>query len=103
LASAAVVIVCTLSITDAAQAAPKHKHAAPASANAQLADEVKALKAQVDSLEAMVQQQAQAQQQTQVQVQASDARAAEATAAAHAAQAKLDMQIEQIPGAVQTA
>lgn len=102
LASAAVAIVCTLTVTDAAQAAPKHKHAAP-SANAQLADEVKALKAQVDSLQAMVQQQSQAQQQTQAQVQASDARAAEATAAAHAAQAKLDMQIEQIPGAVQTA
>ncbi|HEX4709830.1 hypothetical protein [Phenylobacterium sp.] len=102
LASAAVCIVCALSATDAAQAAPKHKHAV-ASANSTLAEEVKALKAQVDALQATLQAQAQAQQQTQAQIQESDARAAEAAAAAHAAQAKLDMQIEQIPGAVQTA
>jgi hypothetical protein len=102
LASAAVGIVSLLSVADPAQAAAKHKHVA-AKADTQLVDEVKALKAQVESLQAMVQQQAQAQQQTQVQVQASEAHAAEATAAAHAAQAKLDMQIEQIPGAVQSA
>jgi hypothetical protein len=102
LASAAVGIVCALSAADAAQAAPKHKHVV-ASSDSKTADEVKALRAQVDSLQAMVQAQAQAQQQTQAQVQESQARAAEATAAAHAAQAKLDMQIEQIPGAVQTA
>jgi hypothetical protein len=102
LASAAVAIVSTLSIANAAEAAPKHRPAA-GQADAQLANEVKALKAQVESLQTMVQQQAQAQQQTQMQVQASEAHAAEATAAAHAAQAKLDMQIEQIPGAVQTA
>ena len=97
-----------LSVADAAQAAtkPKHKHAAP-SASAQLADEVKALKAQVETLQATVQAQAQtqaqAQAQTQAQLAASQAQAEQASAAAHAAQAKLDMQIEQIPGAVQTA
>ena len=102
LASAAIGIICAVSATQVAEAAPKHKHAA-ASANSKLAEEVKALRAQVESLQAMVQAQAQSQQQTQAQVQASDARAAEASAAAHAAQAKLDMQIEQIPGAVRTA
>ena len=102
LAGAAVSIVCALSAADAAQAAPKHKHAV-ASSDSKVADEVKALRAQVESLQAMVQAQAQAQQQTQAQVQESQARADEATATAHAAQAKLDMQIEQIPGAVQTA
>jgi hypothetical protein len=102
LASAAVGFVCLLSAAEPAQAAPKHRHVA-AQSDTQLVDEVRALKAQVESLQTMVQQQAQAQQQTQAQVQASEARAAEATAAAHAAQAKLDMQIEQIPGAVQTA
>lgn len=102
LASAALSIACALSVADAAQAAPKHRHrVAPASSR--LANEVKALRAQVDTLQAMVQSQAQAQQQTQAQVQASEASAAEATAAARAAQAKLDMQIQQIPGAVQTA
>lgn len=102
LASAAFSIACALSVVDTAQAAPKHRHrVAPASSR--LANEVKALRAQVDSLQAMVQSQAQAQQQTQAQVQASEARVAEATASARAAQAKLDMQIEQIPGAVQTA
>jgi len=102
LTGAALVLVSTPSVAGAAQAAPKHRHVA-AHADAQLVDEVKALKAQVESLQAMVQQQAQAQQQTQAQVQASEAHAAEATAVAHAAQAKLDMQIEQIPGAVETA
>ena len=103
LASAAVCLVFALSVSNSAQAAPrKHKHVAPA-ADTQLADEVKALKAQVDSLQATVQAQAQAQQQTQSQIAASEARAQEATAVARAAQAKLDMQIEQIPGAVQTA
>jgi hypothetical protein len=102
LTSAAVCFVSLLSVAQGAQAAPKHKHVA-APADTQLVDEVNALKAQVESLQLTVQQQAQAQQQTQAQVQASEAHAAEATAAAHAAQAKLDMQIEQIPGAVQTA
>src|ERR1700730_5450324 len=95
LAGAAGSIVCALSPADAAQAAPKHKHAV-ASSDSKVADEVKALRAQVESLQAMVQAQAQAQQQTQAQVQESQARADEATAAAHKAQTKLDMQIEQI-------
>jgi cell division septum initiation protein DivIVA len=101
LASAAVGIVCAFTTIGAAQATPKHKPVVAADSG--LADEVKALKAQVDSLQATVQAQAQAQQQTQAQVAASQAQADQATAAAHAAQAKLDMQIEQIPGAVQTA
>ena len=96
LAGAAALAACSLSATDAAQAAtPKHKHAAP-SANSQLADEVKALKAQVESLEATVQAQSAAQQQTASQ-------AAEASAAANATQAKLDEQIQRIPDTVQTA
>jgi hypothetical protein len=102
LASAAVLIVSTLSFTPAAEAAAKHRHAA-AAADSQLAEEVRALKAQVEALQATVQQQAQAQQQTQAQAAASQAQAEQAAAAAHAAQAKLDAQIEQIPGAVQTA
>lgn len=103
LASASVLLVCALSVAGTAQAAPKHKHKAPAAASSPLADEVNALKAQVEALTATVQQQAAAQQQTQAQAAASQAQAEQATAAAHAAQAKLDMQIEQIPGAVQTA
>lgn len=101
LASAAVLMVCALSTTGTAQATPKHRHTTPAGTG--LADQVKALKAQVDSLQATVQAQAQSQQQTQAQIAASQAQADQATAAAHAAQAKLDMQIEQIPGVVQTA
>ena len=101
LASAAVLMVCALSTTGTAQATPKHRHPTPAGTG--LADQVKALKAQVDSLQATVQAQAQSQQQTQAQIAASQAQADQATAAAHAAQAKLDMQIEQIPGVVQTA
>lgn len=102
LASAGLCIVCALSAAGAAQAAPKHKHAGP-SAEAQLADQVKELKAQVESLQATVQAQAQAQQQTQAQAAQSQAKAEQAAVAAQAAQAKLDTQIEQIPGAVQTA
>ena len=102
LASAGICIVCALSPFDAAQAALKHKHAAPA-ADSQLADEVKALKAQVEALQATVQAQAQQQNQAQAAAAQAQAQAQEATTAAHAAQAKLDAQIEQIPGAVQTA
>src|SRR5579859_2305841 len=101
LASAGICIVCFLSAAGPSQAAPKHKHPV-AAANSQLADEVKALKEQVEALQATVQAQAQNQQQTQAQVAASQAQAEQATAAAHAAQAKLDAQIEQIPGTVQT-
>ncbi|HEX3367551.1 hypothetical protein [Phenylobacterium sp.] len=103
LGSASILLICALSAAGTAQAAPKHKHKAPVAASSPLADEVKALKAQVDALTATVQQQAAAQQQTQAQAAASQAQAEQATAAAHAAQAKLDMQIEQIPGTVQTA
>ncbi|HZZ30877.1 MAG TPA: hypothetical protein VFE10_02700 [Phenylobacterium sp.] len=103
LASASILMVCVLAATGAAQAAPKHKHKAAPAANTRLADEVQALKAQVEALTTTVQQQAAAQQQTQAQAAASQAQAEQATAAAHAAQAKLDMQIEQIPGTVQTA
>jgi hypothetical protein len=103
LASAGLCIVCALSVAGGAQAATKHKHPAAASADSQLADQVKELKAQVEALTATVQQQAAAQQQTQAQAAASQAQAEQASTAAHAAQAKLDMQIEQIPGAVQTA
>jgi uncharacterized protein YlxW (UPF0749 family) len=60
LASAALCLVCALSAAGAAQAAPKHKHAA-ASASSNLADEVRALREQVETLQAT----AQAQQQTQ--------------------------------------
>jgi cell division septum initiation protein DivIVA len=101
LASAGICIVCFLSAAGPSQAAPKHKHPV-AAANSQLADEVKALKEQVEALQATVQAQAQSQQQTQAQVAASQAQAEQATATAHAAQAKLDAQIEQIPGTVQT-
>src|ERR1700744_3548861 len=103
LASAGFRIVWALSVAGGAQAATKHKHPAAASADSQLADQVKELKAQVGALTAPVQQQAAAQQQPQAQAAASQAQAEQASTAAHAAQAKLDMQIEQIPGAVQTA
>jgi Tfp pilus assembly protein PilN len=99
--SVAALVLGALSFADPAQAAPKHRRHAPA-VNAQLANEMKALKAQLQDLQATVQAQAQAQQQTQAQVAASDARAADAAAKAQALQAKLDMQIEQIPGTVQT-
>ena len=106
LGSAALSVICALSVTSAADAATKHKHAA-ASTEPSLADQVKQLQATVEQLEQTVQAQAAAQQQSQAataqQLQDAQARADAATAAAKAAQAKLDMQIEQIPGAVQTA
>ena len=102
LCGAALSAVCALAATGTAEAATKHHHSA-APAGPDLSQQVKDLRAQVEALQATVQAQSQAQQQTQAQVAASQAKADEATAAAHAAQAKLDMQIEQIPGAVQTA
>jgi len=107
LAGAALGLICALTANGVAQAAPttaKHKHhVAAAPAGPDLADQVKELQATVEALKQTVQAQAQAQQQTQAQIQAAETRAAEATAQAKAAQAKLDNQIEQIPGAVQTA
>ncbi|HEX2817393.1 MAG TPA: hypothetical protein VHN39_13430 [Phenylobacterium sp.] len=102
LSGAALGAVCVLATGGTAEAATKHRHPA-APTGPDLAQQVKDLRAQVESLQATVQAQAQAQQQTQAQVAASDGKAEAATVAAHAAQAKLDMQIEQIPGAVQTA
>lgn len=102
LGSAALGLICALSMTGAADAAAKHKHTAGPS----LEDQVKQLQATVESLEQTVQAQAAAQQQSQAQtaqqLQDAQARADAATAAAKAAQAKLDMQIQQIPGAVET-
>ena len=105
-ASAALGLICALTANGVAQAAAtvaKHKHHVAAPAGPDLADQVKQLQATVEALKQTVQEQAQAQQQTQAQVQAAETRAAEAAAQAKAAQAKLDNQIEQIPGAVQTA
>jgi hypothetical protein len=99
---AALGMICALSAGDLAQAATKHKSAGP-----DLEQQVKDLQAQVDALQQTVLAQSQAQQAAQAQTAAaladSQAQAAQATAAAKSAQAKLDMQIEQIPGAVQTA
>lgn len=107
LASAALGIICALTANDMAQAATKHKHATAAATEPSLADQVKQLQATVASLEQTVQAQAAAQQQSQQQtaalLQDAQARADAATAAAKSTQAKLDMQIQQIPGAVQTA
>jgi hypothetical protein len=104
LSSAALGVICALSVSGASDAATKHKRAP---AGPSLEEQVKQLQSTVESLEQTVQAQAaaqqQSQQQTQAQLQAAQARADEATAQAKAAQAKLDMQIQQIPGAVQTA
>ncbi|THD61007.1 hypothetical protein [Phenylobacterium sp.] len=109
--SAALGMICALSAGDLAQAATttttaKHKHA-HAPAGPDLAQQVKDLQAQVEALQQTMAAQTQAQQQSQAQtaqaIADSQAQAAQATATARAAQAKLDMQIEQIPGAVQTA
>jgi hypothetical protein len=106
LGSAALSVICALSVASAADAATKHKHAA-ASTEPSLADQVKQLQATVEQLEQTVQAQAASQQQAQAataqQLQDAQTRADAATAAAKSAQAKLDMQIQQIPGAVQTA
>ena len=103
LGSAALGVICALSMVDAADAAAKHK---AAGGQASLAEQVKQLQATVESLEQTVQAQAaaqqQAQQQTAAQLQDAQARADAATAVAKSAQAKLDMQIQQIPGAVDT-
>src|SRR5579859_2034450 len=102
LGSAALGVICALSMVGAADAAAKHK----ASGEPSLAEQVKQLQATVESLEQTVQAQAAAQQQAQAttaqQLQDAQARADAATAAAKSAQAKLDMQIQQIPGAVQS-
>ncbi|MBS0332281.1 MAG: hypothetical protein JSS35_05900 [Proteobacteria bacterium] len=103
-AGAALGIVCALSAGGMATAAPaaKHKHAAKSS----LEEQVKALQAQVDSLQQTVLAQSEAQRaaqsNTDAQLQASEQKAAAATAQAQQLQAKLDMQIQQIPGAVDT-
>ncbi len=103
LGSAALSVILALSVTSGADAATKRK----ASSEPSLAEQVKQLQATVESLEQTVQAQAAAQQQSQAataqQLQEAQARADAATSAAKAAQAKLDMQIQQIPGAVQTA
>ncbi len=104
LSSAALGVICALSMVGAADAAAKHKAAA---GEPSLAEQVKQLQATVESLEQTVQAQAAAQQQSQAataaQLQDAQSRADAATAAAKSAQAKLDMQIQQIPGSVQTA
>ncbi|MGZ6019163.1 MAG: hypothetical protein ACXWKO_10875, partial [Phenylobacterium sp.] len=100
LGSASLGLICALSMASAADAAAKHK----ASGEPSLAEQVKQLQATVESLEQTVQAQAAAQQQSQAttaqQLADAQARADAATAAAKSAQAKLDMQIQQIPGAV---
>jgi hypothetical protein len=108
LGSAALSVICALSMTGAADAAAKHRAAA---GGPSLAEQVKQLQATVESLERTVQAQAAAQQQSQAattaQLQDAQTRADAANAAAKATQARLDMQIQQIPskvsGAVQTA
>jgi hypothetical protein len=103
LGSASLGLICALSMTSSADAAAKHK----ASSEPSLAEQVKQLQATVEQLERTVQAQAAAQQQSQAataqQLADAQSRADAATAAAKSAQAKLDMQIQQIPGAVQTA
>lgn len=98
------IIICALSAGGEVQAAPKHRHA---SRDSSLAEEVKLLKEQVDSLQQTVAAQAQAlqssQSQTQAEMAASERKADEATARAQALQTRLDAQIEEIPGAVKAA
>lgn len=100
-AGAAIGVLCALSVGGAATAAPKHK---PVAKGPSLAEQVKQLQAQVDSLQQTVLAQAEglraAQAQTQQQLEASEQKAAAAAAQAQQLQAKLDMQIQQIPGAV---
>jgi hypothetical protein len=104
LGGAAIGLVATLAFGATADAAPKHHHKATARhADAGLSAEVRELKAEVESLQQTLAAQAAAQQQIQAQAQAAQARADESAAAAQAAQAKLDTQIEQIPGTVKTA
>ncbi|MBS0364035.1 MAG: hypothetical protein JSR98_21890 [Proteobacteria bacterium] len=101
-AGAALGIVCALSFGGMASAATaKHKHVAKGQS---VEEQVKALQAQVDSLQQTVLSQAEAQRSAQAQneaaLQASEQKASAAAAQAQQLQAKLDMQIQQIPGAV---
>lgn len=105
-AGAALGIVCALSaggLASAADAPAKHK-AHHAAKGPSLEEQVKALQAQVESLQQTVLSQAEAQRAAQAQtaseIQASEQKANAATAQAQALQSKLDMQIQQIPGAV---
>ena len=97
-------MACALSAAGAANAAPKPRHPG---AKASLESEVQQLKAQVESLQKTVYAQSEALRSAQTQMQsniaASRRDADEATARARALQARLDQQIQQIPGAVQTA
>src|ERR1700756_5306039 len=103
LGGAAIGLVATLAMGATAEAAPKHHHKAAAKADAGLAAQVRELREQVESLQQTLAAQAAAQQQIQAQPAPAQARADEPAAAAQAAQAKLDTQIEQIPGQVHTA
>jgi hypothetical protein len=104
LGGAAIGLIAALALGAGAEAAPaKHHHRAAARTDAGLEAQVRELRAQVESLQQTLAAQAAAQQSIQAQAQAAQARADESAAAAQAAQARLDTEVQQIPGAVQSA
>ena len=86
-------ICAAIFANEAAHAAPKHKAAAPpAISNRELLEEVKALRAKVEALEARADQQSQAQAQAGQQVQATTAQAQVAAAKIDAAATQMAAQ-----------
>jgi hypothetical protein len=106
LASASLGLVASLAVTDAADAATKHKKKP---AGPSLQTQVDDLRAQVESLQQTVLAQAQAAQAAQAQTNALQGQLADSQAKASAAQAqvanlqaKVDNEIQTIPGVINT-
>ena len=102
LGGAALAMLVATSFAGAADATTKHRHHAIAPAGASAA-EVKALTAEVQILEGRLSAESQAREALQGQVQAAQTQAAQAQADAQAARGQLAVQIQTIPGVVDTA
>jgi hypothetical protein len=105
LSGAALGALLAIALAPAANAATHHKHhavARPAAVDPAIKAEVDALKSQVDALQAREDQDASERQQTQAQVQQLQGQLADANARAQRAEAKVESQIETIPGVVDT-
>lgn len=86
-----------------AKTARHHERKAPAAAQSEVKNEIEELRAQLDALKAATQQQAASQAEAQAQIGQLRQQLSEAQAQAASQQAKLDEQIQTIPGAVNTA
>jgi hypothetical protein len=106
-AGSAAGVLIALAMCATAQAAPKHRHWAAATAppreDTALKEEVSALRAQVDALQAWRDNEAATAVQTQAQLQQVKAQLAESQAREQAAQAQVQAQIETIPSEVKSA